>query len=159
MRNMAFAMRVNFVDVVCDDSLRHTYVNGKKNGYAFDIRLSYYRGHYLSDIDEFEVTVDGETVPSYEVTFSINEKEFPVSQLSELYTEFWTLLEPAVIRVHHPGGLSAGEHQIDVKLFLRVPYLPLPGGKTDHDYMPLDSCGSKVLIMKDDIPGMADVHD
>lgn len=146
---MAFAMRVNFVDVVCDNSLQNIYVNGKKRGFGFDIRLSYYRGHFLSDVDLFEVYVDGEKMNDHDVTFGINGKEFAVSQLGELYSEFWPLLEPAHIRVNRAGGLSAGEHKIDVKLMLRVPYLPLPGGKTDHDYMPLDSCGSKVLKIKE----------
>mgnify|MGYP000470738432 FL=1 len=50
---MGFAMRMNFVDVVVSDSLKHYYVDGKKMGYQFDIRLSYYRGHFLSVIDEF----------------------------------------------------------------------------------------------------------
>ena len=43
----AIPLRLNFVDVVCDDSLKHLYVNGKKAGCQFDVRLSYYRGHFL----------------------------------------------------------------------------------------------------------------
>ena len=38
---MGFAMRMNFVDVVVDDSLKNVKVNGKNIGYQFDIRLSY----------------------------------------------------------------------------------------------------------------------
>ena len=40
---MGFAMRMNFVDVVVSDSLTQYYVDGKKMGYQFDIRLSFYR--------------------------------------------------------------------------------------------------------------------
>lgn len=65
---MAFAMRINFVDVVCDDSLKHVLANGEKVGYQFDIRLSYYRGHFLSVIDELEVTVDNEKVAEEDIT-------------------------------------------------------------------------------------------
>ena len=39
---MGFAMRMNFVDVVVSDSLKNYYVDNKKMGYQFDIRLSYY---------------------------------------------------------------------------------------------------------------------
>ncbi len=35
---MGFAMRMNFVDVVVSDSLKHYYVDGKKMGYQFDVR-------------------------------------------------------------------------------------------------------------------------
>lgn len=146
---MGFSMRVNFVDVVCDDSLKNTYVNGVKNGYTFDIRLSYYRGHFLSDIDLFEVYLDGEKADDHDVTFGINGKEFSVFQLPYLVSEFWTLLEPAHIRVRKSGGLENGPHKIEVKLMLRVPYLPLPGGDNDHCYMPLDSCGSKEFVLNE----------
>lgn len=57
---MAFAMKMRFVDVITDHTLKNNWANGEKIGYQFDIRLGYYRGHYLSAIDEFEVTVDGE---------------------------------------------------------------------------------------------------
>ena len=59
---MAIAMKLKFVDVIQDGSLKNTYVNGKKSGYKFDVRLSYYRGHFLSVIDTLEVIVDGEPV-------------------------------------------------------------------------------------------------
>ena len=32
---------------------------------------------------------------------------------------------------------------------LRVPYLPLPGADHDHAYMPLNSCGEKVLEIRE----------
>ncbi len=40
---MALGLRINLVDVICDDSLRNTYINGKKQGFQFDIRLGYYQ--------------------------------------------------------------------------------------------------------------------
>lgn len=147
---MGFAMRINFLDVVCDNSLKNTYINGKKSGYAFDIRLSNYRGHYLSCIDEFKVTVDGEEVLDQDVTFGINNKEFNVSQFQNLISEFWQLIEPAHIKVYKKGGLSAGEHEVKVHLMLRVPYMPLSASAEDSMYMPLDSCGEKVLSVKED---------
>lgn len=146
---MAFAMRINFVDVICDNSLKNTYVNGKKNGFAFDIRLSNYRGHYLSCIDEFKVTVDGEEIRDADISFGINNKEFHVTQFPYLITEFWQLLESAHIKVHRLGGLSAGEHHIKVHLMLRIPYMPLSASAEDTKYMPLDSCGEKILCINE----------
>jgi len=145
---MGFAMRINFVDVICDNSLKNIYVNGKKMGYTFDIRLSNYRGHYLSCIDEFEITVDGEKIVKEDLTFGINEKEFNVYQMPSLITEFWQLIEPAHITVFKAGGLVAGEHEIKVNLMLRVPYMPLSASAEDTNYMPLDSCGEKTLCIE-----------
>lgn len=145
---MAFSMRLPFVDVVCEDSLVNTYVNGKKLGYEFQIRLSNYRGHFLSCIEEFVVTVDGNEVNSDDITFCLNEKEFTLRQLPSLISEFWNLIEPATIKVFAPGGLTEGEHHIDVKLMLRIPYMAVPGSKKVHDYAKLDSCGSKTLSVR-----------
>ena len=64
---MAIAMKLKFVDVVQDGTFKNTYVNGKKSGYKFDIRLSYYRGHFLSVIDTLELTVDGEKVKKEDI--------------------------------------------------------------------------------------------
>lgn len=148
---MAFSMKLPFVDVVCNDSLKNTYVNGKKLGYEFQIRLSNYRGHYLSCIEEFAVTVDGKEVNPDYLTFTLNGKEFTVRQLSSLVSEFWSLIEPATINVYQPGGLTEGEHQIDVKLMLRIPYMAVPGRKVEREYAVLDSCGSKTLAIREEV--------
>lgn len=144
---MAFAMRVNFVDVICDNSLQNEYVNGRKEGYSFDIRLSYYRGHFLSDIDTFELFMDEKRVPDADIAFCLNGKEFYISQLPECYTEFWSLLKPARIRVNKKNGLEDGAHDLKLNLMLRVPYLPLPGAADDHTYMPLDCGGEKKMML------------
>lgn len=143
---MAFAMRINFVDVVMDDSLKNYYVNGKKMGYEFKIRLSYYRGHFLTVIDEFGVKVDGQEVPDESIKFCINGKEFSPNEFDKCYTEYWNILEPATIRVFQPGGLKEGEHDIDVTMFFRSPYMPIGD---NHQYMPMDGCGRKTLRITD----------
>ena len=143
---MGFAMRMNFVDVVVDDSLKNVKVNGKNIGYQFDIRLSYYRGHFLSVIDEFGVKVDGKEVPAETIKFCINGKEFSPIEFDKCYTEFWQVIEPATIKVFCPGGLYEGEHDIDVTLFFRSPYMPI---EPNHQYMPVDSCGSKHMKVID----------
>ena len=146
---MPFAMRMTFVDVIQDGSLRHLYAGGQKTGFAFQARLAYYRGHFLSAIDEFWVTVDGVRYDPAQCTFGINGKDLNGAMLNRYASEFWRLLEPAEIRVTLPGGLPEGEHEIDLHLMLRVPYLPLPGSSEAHAYMPIDSCGHKTLTIHD----------
>ncbi|MDT8860214.1 DUF6379 domain-containing protein [Alkalihalobacillus sp. MEB130] len=142
---MAFKMKLDFVDVVCNDSLKNTYVNGKRLGYEFQIRLSNYRGHYLSCIQELAVKVDGKEVHADDLSLCLNEKEFTLQQIPSLISEFWNVIEPATIKVYAPGGLSEGEHTIDVTLLVRIPYMPVPGSNKEHDYAVLDSCGTKTL--------------
>lgn len=140
---MAFAMRINFVDVVCDNSLKNMFANGKKVGYQFDIRLSYYRGHFLSVIDSFSIKLDGKEADQETIKFCLHGKEFGVSQLHDLVSEFWPIIEPATIKVFVDGGIESGEHDIDVNLMFHSPYMPIG----ENEYMPIDGCGSKKLTL------------
>ena len=140
---MGFAMRMQLNEqIVKKESFRHLYINGKKNGFSFDVQLAYYRGHYLSDIDSLEVWLDGEKLPDEAVTFELNGKEMPVYKLKYAVTEFWSQVVPATIHVIKAGGVEAGEHELDFKLMLRVPYMQIG---PDHTFMPLDS-GEKVTL-------------
>ncbi|MEE6132889.1 C-glycoside deglycosidase beta subunit domain-containing protein [Priestia sp. GS2] len=145
---MTFVMRLEFVDTVCDDSLIHTYVNNQKLGYEFQVRLSYYRGHYLSCIEELKVMVDGEEVDPTDMTFCLNNKEFTMAQIPYLISEFWKVNEAATIKVYAPGGLEDGEHTIDVTLLLRNAYMYVPGNTPKHNYAVLNSSGSKTLPVR-----------
>lgn len=145
---MGFGMRINFVDVIVDNSLKSMGCNDKIIGYSFDIRLSYYRGLFLSCIETFELKVDNEIINTTDITFSVNGKIFPVSFLKECAGEFWGLTTPATIKVFKAGGIENGEHLIDLNLMLRIPYMPIPVGET-LKFMPLDSCGRKILKMEE----------
>lgn len=140
---MGFAMRMNLNgSVVKKDTFRNFYINGKRNGFEFDVQLAYYRGHYLSDIDSLEVYLDGEKMPQEAVTFEINGKEMSVYKLTYAVTEFWSQVQPAKIRVIRKGGVADGDHELDFRLMLRVPYMQIG---PDHNFMPLDS-GEKVTV-------------
>ena len=140
---MAFAMRMKLnSEIIKKNSFKNLYINGRKNGFEFDVQLAYYRGHYLSDIDLLEVYLDGEKMPQEAVTFEIKGKELPVYKLTHAVTEFWSQVEPAKIRVIKKGGVEAGEHEVELKLMLRVPYMQIG---PDHNFMPLDS-GYHVVV-------------
>lgn len=137
-----FAMRMKLnEEIIKQDSFKSIYINGRKNGFSFDVQLAYYRGHYLSDIDLIEVYVDGEKIPDEAVTFDVNGKELPLYKLKYAVTEFWSQVDLAKIRVLVPRGIS-GEHEVELKLMLRIPYMQLG---PDHSFMPLDS-GEKVSV-------------
>lgn len=153
MRGMAFAMRMKLNDeIIKKESFRNLYINGKKNGYEFDVQLAYYRGHYLSDIDQLEVFLDGEKAPDEAVTFELNGKEMPVYKLKYAVTEFWSQVVPAKIRVIKKGGVENGEHELKLVLMLRVPYMEIG---PDHSFMPLDS-GDTVTVSVNEPESHAD---
>lgn len=139
------ALRLNFVDVVCDDSLKHYYAGGKKMGCQFDVRLSYYRGHFLSTIDELRVKIDGEEIPANDIIFTLKGHEYGVAQLHDLVDVFWPIIEPATIKVFKKGGYEAGDHKIEFILYFRSPYMAIG----ENAYMPINSCGEKVLSLSE----------
>lgn len=137
-----FAMRMKLNEqIIKKESFESLYINGQKNGFAFDVQLAYYRGHYLSDIDLLEVYVDGEKMPTEAVTFELNGKELPLYKLKYAVTEFWSQVSLAKIRVLQPEGLT-GEHEVELRLMLRIPYMQIGPA---HDFMPLDS-GEKITV-------------
>lgn len=144
---MAFAMRMMLnSEIIKKDSFKSMYINGNKNGFEFDVQLAYYRGHYLSDIDLLEVYIDGEKMPQEAVTFELNGKEIPIYKLKYAVTEFWSQVEPAKIRVIKKDGLAEGEHELTLKLMLRIPYMEMG---PDHQYMPLDSGETVTVSIKE----------
>ena len=140
---MAFSMRMDYSrEYLRKDSFRHLYINGKRNGFSIEALLGYYRGHYLSDIELLELYLDGEKLPDEAVTFTLRGKELPLYRLKYAVTEFWSQVEPARLTAIVPGGIAAGEHELELKLMLRIPYMEIG---PDHTFMPLDS-GEKVTV-------------
>lgn len=124
-------------------SVRNYCVNGKTKGFRFGLRLKYYRGLFLSCTDSFSLTVDGKSIDPADMTLGINGKEFPVSMLPELLSEFWFITDQAQVAVHLPGGLEAREHELDLKFLLRSPYLPNFDPGSPNRYVQIDNseCG------------------
>lgn len=113
-----------------DDGLSNYCVNGKVIGYILKVYLNYYRSLELSCIEKLALTVDGKAVDSHNITFCINGKRFMISQLKDLFAEYWSLETPAELIVMSPTGLSKGDHEVTFTLILRVPYI-IPGHTID----------------------------
>ena len=112
-------------------------------GYEFKCQYPSYRGTYLSCIEGFEVVVDGKKVPDDSVFILLNGKSFLISQLADLYMEYWYILDKATIRVIDLNGLSAGEHAITVNIRHRIPYTGYGG-----NHLVLDGTNTKVMTIE-----------
>lgn len=142
---MGFVMRIKLTEILQDGTLKNYYENGEKAGYQFQTRLAYYRGQYLSVIDELKVAVDGEEAAEEDLSFCINGKEFAVWELKEAFYEFWRITDSATIKVRKDGGLIKGDHNVKLTLMFRCPYLPIPGA--EHGYSPVDGCDEKQMTL------------
>lgn len=139
------ALRLNFTDVICNGSLKNLYAGGRKVGCCFDVRMSYYRGHFLSTIDELRVKIDEREIPQNDITFCLHEKEYGISQLAELGNVFWPITEPATIKIFRNGGFESREHKIEFIMYFRSPYMEIG----PNIYMPNDSCETKCLMLNE----------
>ena len=136
---MGLQMRIHLRDILQKNSLRNYYLRGRVEGFQFDVLLANYRGHFLSTIEQLEVSINDQAVPKKDILFCLNGKECIVDDLKNQSNEFWTIATPATIKVRKPGGLEKGSHKVTLTLILRNPYLPKPGSTQPHDYIPINS--------------------
>lgn len=112
-------------------------------GYEFDIRYPSYRGTFLSCIEGLTVKRGGKPIPAEKLRFTLNGKQFLITELSELCHEYWFVMTPAVVTVLSDGGASASagaynsKDVLEVEMIHRVPYTGYFG-----EYLTLTSHGS-----------------
>jgi hypothetical protein len=104
--------------VISDGSLR-----AGDDGFSFDLRIPWYRALPLSCLEGLEVKVDGEPVPTEDLRLSLGGKTYGLGDLPPLYDEWWYVADPALVRAPRAGGLRPGEHELDVTIALRIPYI------------------------------------
>ncbi len=142
--------RIPFFDFICDDGFANFSANGNVLGYTVRIRLNRYRSLPLSGVTELQLKIDGQVVNPMDIAFRLNDKEFMISQLKDLYNEYWNCLDKAELQVRRPGGLSAGEHQVDLTLKMRIPYITLPWtyGSQPHTYQIQNNSQSRKIKLQ-----------
>jgi len=103
---------------------RNIVQDGKVIGFQFAFRSVYYRGVWLSQLRPATVIVDGETFSGDQITWTIGGKTYAQAELVQYGDVNWSLLEPAVLTVSKPGGLSQGYHDLEVKYAYSSSYMP-----------------------------------
>ena len=98
--------------------------HGQVIGFQVAIRSLYYRGVWLSQLRPAIVIVDGETFSGEQITWTIGGKTYAQSDLVQHPTVNWSLLEPAALTVHKPGGLAQGFHDIEIQYTYSSSYMP-----------------------------------
>jgi len=100
---------------------------GEKNrftGFQLKIRIPYYRGVALSLVEAVDLTVDGETFPRDQMTFSAGGRTYTFDQLEKTTDAEWGFGDPAILTVSKPGGLATGMHTVELGIVIRKSYIP-----------------------------------
>ena len=126
--------------MITDDEIRVYCVGNIPLGYEFQCTYPTYRGAYLSNIQELTVEVDGKKIDSRDVRFGINGKWFLLSQIKDIFTEYWFTGEKAVIRILDDQGIAPGEHTVKMHMTHKLPYTGYFG-----NYLILDADCEKIL--------------
>ena len=122
--------------IIVPDSLERLTADGAE-GFALLARLPYYRGLGLSMVEDIGVTVDGEKVPRENIRFSVRGRTWTLDEMETEYGDRWNFGEKARILVKKPGGLHAGEHEVEVAVRMRISYLPMVPTTRDRKRMKL----------------------
>jgi Domain of unknown function (DUF6379) len=128
--------------VLCEKKFRNILLNGIQVGFNLGINLNYYRGLHVSCIEKLEVKIDDEVIPEHLILFCINGKKFSISQLKDLYAEFWGIRDTVNLEIYN-NGLSEGEHDVELTLHFRSPYMKF----APRFYGTIDSSSRKRMIL------------
>jgi hypothetical protein len=109
--------------MLTDQVIRDGSLRSADEGFTFDLRMPWYRSLPLSSLEGLDVSIDGEAVPSDELRLSLDGKTYSLADLPPLYDEWWYVADAAEVRAPRPGGLAAGDHELDVTIALRIPYI------------------------------------
>lgn len=111
--------------LICEDGFRNVEESGKRIGFALNLRLANYRGYLLSQIEDICISVDGVPVPRAAIRFRVGGKTYTLREMENITDHRWELTQVATVTCLWPGGLTCGEHQLDVEEHVRVSYIPM----------------------------------
>lgn len=113
------------VQLIVEDSLRV-----RPDGFAFDVRLNWYRSLPLSSVEIISVQLDGEPVPPGQIAVEINDHRYSPAELLEQSDELWFVQDYARLSIRQPGKVQAGQaYTLAAEIALRFPYMQIGPGK------------------------------
>jgi hypothetical protein len=104
--------------VIADGSLR-----AADGGFAFDVRLPWYRALPVACLEGLDVAIDGERIPSDQLRIELNGHTYALAELPPLHEDWWYVADAAPVTAPLPEGLGEGEHELDVTIHVRIPYI------------------------------------
>ena len=115
--------------VFTEDSGRNVTEGGEVVGFEVQTLITYYRGIPMSMIHDVELVVDGADVPRDEIVISVDGSEwFTLLEAETVTSRRWEYGDQLSVRWLKPGGLAAGDHDVTLRLKIRVAYIPVPFG-------------------------------
>jgi hypothetical protein len=110
---------------------RNITEGGKATGFQVQLRSTYYRGVWLTQLTEATVTIDGQKFEKDLITWTIGGKTYTQADLAKYPDTYWPIYEAAILSVKKPGGLNLGIHDVEVAYGYTSSYTPYPYADSD----------------------------
>ncbi|HML51563.1 MAG TPA: DUF6379 domain-containing protein [Propionicimonas sp.] len=114
--------------VFTENSARNVTTENGSTAFQLATLITYYRGIPLSMVHAVEVVVDGCDVAPAELRISPNGTDwFTLDEATTVTSYRWEYGTPLTVRWLN-GGLPTGDHDVTLRLKIRVAYIPVPFG-------------------------------
>lgn len=117
--------------IIVESETKNIIEDEKVIGYKIAARVPYYRGLGLSMIEDIQLKVDGHAVAPEQLQIELHGNTYTLATMETEADDRWEFGEVGFIKVMQAGGLTPGEHQIDLLFNLRISYMPVNAVRKD----------------------------
>ncbi len=104
-------------------------VRRTENGLAVSVQLPWYRSLWLSAVDGVAASVDGVPVPTENLRFVLEGREYRIEELPEQSETLWFVADRPDVLIDLGRAPEAGEkHTVEVVLTMRLLYMQIMPG-------------------------------
>jgi Domain of unknown function (DUF6379) len=97
----------------------------------------------LTSLAVVDLTLDGERIPTSELTVEANGETLAFDELQHRYDDWWFTTDAVTLRIPRPKGRGSS-HRVQLDLGLRIPYLIVGGA--DGEPLLASSHTDKTLV-------------
>lgn len=116
---------------------RNNFKNGACTGFQFKILIPYYRGVFISCLDDFFVKLDGKAYSSDKISLKVGDRVIPWKKIDSSYDVFWNFGDKLTVIVDEPVALKDGVHTVECGLNIRKSYVPRVDPEGVYDFAPI----------------------
>ncbi|ARJ07164.1 flagellar biosynthesis protein [Cnuibacter physcomitrellae] len=121
--------------IIEQDTLK---TDGRKT--AVEVRLPWYRSLPAASVSEVEFSVDGVAAPADSLVWTMNGRDWRLSELEGVIDEWWFPTDSVVVTGDIPVDDPDAEHEVRVALKLYIPYIV-----TDHGVLRIEEHNEKTM--------------
>lgn len=97
---------------------RNVSENNKVTGFQVKLRIPYYRGVCLSQVQDVTLVVDGDLYPREKLRFSVGDHSYAFGEMTNVTDVYWGFGVFATLTARKPGGLAAGMHTVEARILI-----------------------------------------